>query len=166
MSNPTDLEFDDLTDLTTLPAANAKLYVMDGNESTPSAKNKRLDLSVINSALATKAASDHNHNSDYAPIIHNHDSRYYTETEMDTLLNAKQASGSYAAASHDHDGRYYTESEIDTLLNAKQNSLATKRLVPDGTVGQTISYDASNEPVAVDAASGGGSGAFSIFNGF
>lgn len=34
-----------------------------------------------------------------APASHTHDDRYYTETEMNTLLAGKQASGSYAPAS-------------------------------------------------------------------
>lgn len=33
---------------------------------------------------------------------HTHDDRYYTETEMNTLLSGKQAAGSYAAAVHTH----------------------------------------------------------------
>lgn len=33
-----------------------------------------------------------------------------------------QPAGSYAAASHTHDDRYYTESEVNTKLNAKQDS--------------------------------------------
>ena len=41
---------------------------------------------------------------------HNHDDRYYTETEVDTLLSGK------AAAVHNHDDRYYTETEIDTMF--------------------------------------------------
>jgi hypothetical protein len=78
------------------------------------------------------------------PLSHTHDDRYYTETEMNTLLAGKQASGSYAPAtgiaataitgtavittdsrlsdartptSHTHDDRYYTETEIDTKLS-------------------------------------------------
>jgi hypothetical protein len=34
-----------------------------------------------------------------SPLSHTHDDRYYTETEMNTLLAGKQASGSYAPAS-------------------------------------------------------------------
>jgi hypothetical protein len=83
-----------------------------------------------------------------APANHNHDDRYYTETEINTLLAGKQASGSYAPASgiapsaitgtavittdsrlsdartptaHTHDDRYYTELEIGTLLSGKAN---------------------------------------------
>jgi len=54
------------------------------------------------------------------PDAHTHDDRYYTETEMNTLLAGKQASGSYAAAAHTHDDRYYTETEMNTLLAGKQ----------------------------------------------
>jgi hypothetical protein len=84
-----------------------------------------------------------------APDAHSHDDRYYTETEMNTLLAGKQASGSYAPATgiapsaitgtavittdsrlsdartpttHTHDDRYYTESEMNTLLAGKQAS--------------------------------------------
>jgi hypothetical protein len=56
------------------------------------------------------------------PDAHTHDDRYYTETEMNTLLAGKQASGSYAAAAHTHDDRYYTETEMNTLLAGKQAS--------------------------------------------
>ena len=46
-------------------------------------------------------------------VGHTHDDRYYTETEVDTLLTG------YSATGHTHDDRYYTESEVDTLLSAK-----------------------------------------------
>lgn len=41
----------------------------------------------------------------------------YLKTEVDTKLSSK------ADASHTHDDRYYTESEIDSKLNAKLNTL-------------------------------------------
>lgn len=47
---------------------------------------------------------------------HNHDGRYYTETEMDTKLSGK------SDTDHTHDGRYYTETEIDTKLSGKASS--------------------------------------------
>ena len=83
------------------------------------------------------------------PVSHTHDDRYYTETEMNTLLAGKQAAGSYAPATgiapsaitgtavvttdsrlsdartpttHTHDDRYYTETEMNTLLAGKQAS--------------------------------------------
>ena len=50
---------------------------------------------------------------------HNHDSRYYTESEVDTLLAGKSDTG------HNHDSRYYTESEVDTLLAGKSDASST-----------------------------------------
>ncbi len=47
---------------------------------------------------------------------HLHDDRYYTESEADALLAAK------AAASHTHDDRYYTETEANSLLSAKADT--------------------------------------------
>ena len=52
----------------------------------------------------------------FPPSSHNHDDRYYTETEVDTALAGK------AAASHTHDDRYYTETEVDTALAGKAAS--------------------------------------------
>jgi hypothetical protein len=47
------------------------------------------------------------------PTAHDHDTRYYTETEVDTALSGKASTG------HTHDTRYYTETEIDTALGSK-----------------------------------------------
>jgi hypothetical protein len=47
---------------------------------------------------------------------HNHNSLYYTETEVDTLLSGKSGTG------HLHDDRYYTETETNTLLSGKSNT--------------------------------------------
>ena len=55
--------------------------------------------------LAGKAASSHTH-----------DDRYYTETEMNTLLAGKQASGSYAAAAHFHNA---SDINAGTLSNSR-----------------------------------------------
>ena len=52
----------------------------------------------------------------YVTINHDHDSRYYTENEVDTLLSGKSDTG------HDHDSRYYTENEVDTLLSGKSGT--------------------------------------------
>jgi hypothetical protein len=97
------------------------------------------------------------------PDAHTHDDRYYTETEMNTLLAGKQASGSYAPATgiapsaitgtavittdsrlsdartpttHTHDDRYYTEAEVNSLLAAKQNSLGFTPVQQGGGANQ------------------------------
>ena len=63
-----------------------------------------LDQTDLQNALNGKANANHDH-----------DSRYYTENEIDTKLNGKSNTG------HTHDDRYYTETEIDTKLNGKSN---------------------------------------------
>ena len=55
---------------------------------------------------------DGQHASSFAATVHQHDSRYYTETETDSLLAGK------SDTSHNHDARYYTETEINTLIAA------------------------------------------------
>lgn len=74
----------------------------------------------------------------YSQLGHNHDDRYYTESETDTKLSGKantrhthgmsdvngltSALSDKAEADHTHDNRYYTESEMDTKLNGKSNT--------------------------------------------
>jgi hypothetical protein len=54
--------------------------------------------------------------SDFAPAVHIHDDRYYTETEIGNLLSGKSNTG------HTHDDRYYTETEIGVLLSGKADT--------------------------------------------
>jgi hypothetical protein len=55
------------------------------------------------------------------PTAHNHDDRYFTETEVTASLAGKSDVG------HTHDARYYTEAEVDALLAAKgaRNNVST-----------------------------------------
>ena len=67
-----------------------------------------------------KALSVEGHtHSEYAASSHTHDDRYYTESEMNSLLAGK------AAASHNHDDRYYTEGEVSSLLAGKAANVHT-----------------------------------------
>jgi len=53
----------------------------------------------------------------YASLSHAHDDRYFTETEITTNYYSKTAIDSaFASLTHTHDDRYYTESEIDSKL--------------------------------------------------
>ena len=50
---------------------------------------------------------------------------------------AVKNTGDFAAASHNHDGRYYTESEMDTKLNGKANSSHTHNYAGSSSAGGT-----------------------------
>lgn len=110
----------------------------------------------------------HNHDSRYytesevdallggkAPSSHIHDDRYYTESEMDTLLDAK------AAVAHTHDDRYYTETEVDALVGDAGFPSATVMLFGQSTppTGWTKKTDWANNSMLMfttgDIASGG-----------
>jgi hypothetical protein len=90
-----------------LTAANGLKWITEGN------------LKDIDTKLATKSDTTHDHDLDYAPLSHTHDDRYYTESEVDTLLGGYALVGhdhdlDYAPLSHTHDDRYYTETELQT----------------------------------------------------
>ena len=73
-----------------------------------------------------------------AAADHNHDSRYYTESEIDTKLAKKSdvshTHNNYALASHNHDGTYapYTHTHDYTTVDAIKRLLDT--MIPIGTV--------------------------------
>jgi len=46
------------------------------------------------------------HAVDFAPALHNHDTDYYTQAQLNTMFSSQT-----------HDDRYYTETEIDNTLN-------------------------------------------------
>lgn len=121
-------------------------------------------LARANLSLGTAAIAD---SGDFAAAVHDHDDRYYTETETDALLSGKADSaslgtaafadsGDFAAAVHDHDARYYTEAETDALLAGKADSASlgtsafmdaewTLNFTSDGTA-----YIAAVEAMTID----------------
>lgn len=80
----------------------------DNTTSGLSATNVQGAIDEINTGL-----------SDKSDLIHNHDDRYYTETEIDNKLSTKSDS------SHTHDSIYYTKSDVYTKTET-DNKLSTK----------------------------------------
>ena len=62
---------------------------------------------------------------------HNHDDRYYTESEIDSKISDINTSLSGKAPSvHNHDDRYYTESEIDSKISDINAAIGNKTNKP------------------------------------
>ena len=81
------------------------------------------DNSALSTALAGKAAADHNHDGAYAAASHNHDDLYYTESEMNTLLAAKQDTLTFDSAPTAGSANPVTSGGVKTALDAKQDTL-------------------------------------------
>lgn len=147
LSNQTDLQkaLDEKVD-------SSSVYSKTEADALLAAKANTADLG----ALANHDTVDYfteidNLPSAFPPEAHNHDERYYTENETDTLLSGKSNNGhihddryfteaeitallagksdtshnhdsDYSAIGHTHDDRYYTESEVDTLLGGKSDT--------------------------------------------
>jgi len=95
--------------------------------------------------------------STFPPSTHNHDDRYYTETEIDTQMQNKANAIHYhdsryytqaitdeklsqkANAVHTHDDRYYTEAEINSQMSAKQNVIDSTHKLSADLVNETDS---------------------------
>ena len=71
---------------------------------------------VLNSSLATMKQDLTSGLNAKANTGHNHDDRYYTESEINTKLSGKSDTG------HNHDTRYYTETEVNNLLAKKSDT--------------------------------------------
>ena len=92
------------------------------------AETKYLDkdgLSKVLTGINEKfSRAGHKHTkADITDFAHNHDERYYTETEIDTKVKTlNDAISSKAASGHNHDDRYYTETEMNTKLAGKSDT--------------------------------------------
>lgn len=96
----------DSTPLATLTPEDGVEYVMKDGVWIQLVKTSSLDW---NTGILNKP-------NEFTPEAHTHDDRYYTESELDTLLDTK------SDTTHTHDDIYYTETEIDTLLNTKEDA--------------------------------------------
>ena len=88
----------------------------------------------------------------YAPVVHDHDDRYYTETESDAK---------YAATIHDHDDRYYTETESDAKYALGTHNHDTMYSPIDHTHSDKLNaseYTASDVLTKIKTVDGSGSG--------
>lgn len=77
---------------------------------------------------------------------HTHDDRYYTETEMNTLLSGKQAAGSYAAAVHTHNLSDINLTQIGSGANL--NSFTTQGFYAQNLNSNAASGSNYPEPIA------------------
>lgn len=85
----------------------------------------------IDTKLAGKSDTSHNHSGVYSPVGHAHSDyvtsqylgeNYYSKTQVDDGFATASHTHNYAPASHTHDDRYYTESEINTKLAGKSDT--------------------------------------------
>lgn len=110
------------------------------------------NISNLQAQLDSKASSSHSHPISAVTNLttelnkksntgHTHDDRYYTETEINSLLSGKTNNGhthtianvtnltnelnKKSDSGHTHDGRYYTETEVNNLLATKASSSHT-----------------------------------------
>jgi len=133
------------SDLTTAQKSSLVLAINEvltkiGNVANLNTTDKTQIVNAINEVLlglnTHKASSDHDSRyytesevntflSGKSDVGHNHDSSYYTQSqtytkaEIDTALAGKSNTG------HNHDDRYYTESEVDTALDLKADKSQT-----------------------------------------
>ena len=69
---------------------------------------------------------------------HTHDGRYYTETEIDSLLGKKSDTG------HTHDDRYFTEDEVTAKLSTKQDTISDLATIRDNATSGATAYGWGN----------------------
>lgn len=106
--------------------------------------------SVLNANTAHSVAWDDVYSkptTGYPPSSHHHDDRYYTESEVNNLLNGKADTahshawdaitgkpGTFTPSGHNHDDRYYTETEVNNLI---WNEIQVKEYSVDNLIVST-----------------------------
>ena len=86
--------------------------------------------------------------------IGNLDNKYYTESEIDSMMdNVNAAIDEKSDANHLHDDMYYTETEIDNKLSVMQSDIDTKVDVENGKGLSTNDYttDEKNKLASIEA---------------
>lgn len=112
-------------------------------------ETQKVDLTTYDQRITANASAISELNGNISS--HNHDSRYYTEMEVNNLLNGKSGTShshawsaitgkpdTFAPSEHNHDGRYYTETEVNNLLTS---FITTKRYTYDNITikaGETV----------------------------
>lgn len=120
VTNVDTSEFYDKDEIDTLLADKADVgdsYTKDEEDALLADKADSADLGDLASKDTVDWDSDiDNIPSTFPPEAHNHDDRYYTETEMDALLADKADTDDLGTMSAKDTDDYYTKSETDTLL--------------------------------------------------
>jgi hypothetical protein len=127
------------------PANSVKASLTFNNGGSGAASGTTFDGSTartISYNTIGAAAAGHKHvKADITDFAHNHDDRYYTESESDTLFNGKSDVG------HTHDERYYTESEVDAIIDGLNNRLsidADKNIIQTQDKLDIVAYRVKN----------------------
>ena len=109
---------------------------------TSTATDKPLAAVCGKQLYEIKAEREHFHSKeDITDFSHNHDDRYYTESEVDTKLNDKSNVG------HLHDDRYYTETEVDQIITGLLNRCSLnsdKDIIQTGGTANLTAYVLKN----------------------
>lgn len=95
------------------------------------------DVTNLQSTLDGKASITHDHNTAYAALSHAHDDRYYTETEIDSMVSTLNASISgKAASSHTHviADVANLQTELDALSDTVDGKAAASHTHSDYTL--------------------------------
>lgn len=110
---------------------------------------------TVNANSISYTMLDSTATSAFAAVSHTHDDRYFTETEVTTLLSGKSDTG------HIHDDRYYTEAEVTSFLSGKANTSHTHAAsdITSGTLaiargGTNLSSTPTNGQVLIGNGSG------------
>jgi len=100
-----------------------KNFVLNTNE-LPLVNNSIGDVRLVLDKNSFYSWDGHNWN--LVEYEHDHDNRYYTETEIDNILNT------YSPTIHTHDSRYYIKTEVDEAVRWRV-SVATELDLPPHT---------------------------------